>query len=157
MKPGVNGGGKEKWFLDHGNCRPMGGQNATGSDITERYHARYLDGIAASWVLAPTHYEEIEWCWIDVGGVPIYQPHHAVPDEEDYGFDWSGFLEAGARVVDEFSTQPGYSVEYYWWGNTDFREQCDNGTPWYNGWVAYIEGPAAGGGGGGCGRAMPCI
>lgn len=125
----------------------------------DRYHARYLDPFGVGWVLAPTHFEEQEWT---TSCGPINTGGHAVPDEEDYfGLPWTGFLEGRQRIVDTFSTLQNFSVSYEWWGNSNTRRQCDNGEPWSDGWVAYVEGPfgggGGGGGGGGCARVSPCL
>lgn len=129
--------GDDRWFLDHGGCRYMQGQNGTawGWEPVDRYHARYR-GVQGNWVLAPTHFEEQEWT---LGCGPLGIGGHAVPDEEDYGgYPWTGFLEGRQRILDAFAG-PGFTFSFEWWGNDDLRRQCDNGEPWSDGWVLYVR------------------
>lgn len=163
----ADSGGAHEWFLDHGFCSLMDSQNGTapGWLWVDRYHARYHELPApANAVLVPTHFEEQEWT---LGCGPLGVGGHAVPDEEDYfGLPWTGFLEGRQRIIDAFSGQPAFTLQVHWWGNTDLRRQCDNGEPWSDGWVLYIDVidvPSAGGGGNisgngsGCPRFIPCF
>jgi len=121
--------GMTQHFLDHGVCRPLHAQRASGSG--SRFHVRirgqHPDGELGWAALGAAHHEDLVFFPFPCG--------HAVDSNGSRG---SGFDQGRDELRDRFAAA-GHTSYRAWWGNTQSFKQCDGDYAGSDGWTLYVE------------------
>ena len=121
--------GTTQWFVDHGACRPMHAQRASGSG--SRFHVRlrgqHSDDRLGWTTVAGAHHEDLVLFPLPCG--------HAVDSDGPGG---SGFDQGRDELRDRFAAA-GHSWYREWWGNTQSFKQCDGDYAGSDGWTVFVE------------------
>jgi hypothetical protein len=121
--------GTTQFFVDHGTCRALHAQLASGSG--SRFHVRvrgqHPDDVLGWTATAAVHHEDLVLFPIPCG--------HAVDSNGSRG---SGFDEGRDELRDRFAAG-GHAWYRMWWGNTQSFKQCDGDYAGSDGWTLFVE------------------
>ena len=121
--------GSVQSFVDHGACRPMHTQRASGEGT--RFHVRlrgqHPDAVLGCTATGDAHHEDLVVFPAPCG--------HAV---DSNGPDGSGF-DQGRDELERRFVSAGHPSGRAWWGNTQSFKQCDGDYAASDGWVVFIE------------------
>jgi hypothetical protein len=116
-------------FVDHGACRPMHTQRASGEGT--RFHVRvrgqHPDAALGWTATGDAHHEDLVVFPVPCG--------HAVDSNGPGG---SGFDQGRDELARRFASA-GHRTERVWWGNTESFKQCDGDYAASDGWVVLID------------------
>jgi hypothetical protein len=116
-------------FVDHGACRPMHTQRASGEGtrFQVRVRGQHPDAALGWTATGDAHHEDLVVFPVPCG--------HAVDSNGPGG---SGFDQGRDELVRRFASA-GHPAERVWWGNTQSFKQCDGDYAASDGWVVLIE------------------
>jgi hypothetical protein len=121
--------GSAQSFVDHGMCRPLHTQRASGERT--RFHVRirgqHPDDTLGWTALGDAHHEDLVLFPVACG--------HAV---DSSGPEGSGF-DQGRHELERRFASAGHSAQRAWWGNSRSFKQCDGDYAASDGWVTLIE------------------